>query len=382
MEGPIYNAAYLSKHLIGYETLVVGGSPLPSESHSGSVFSNLGIETLEIPQMGRSISPWNDWITNKQIKNLISKFKPDIIHSHCFGFDGIPARIAASQDRSAILVHTFHGHVFSQSENLKNQLLKTIEKRLSKKWNAIIAISSSQKAELVNTYKICSSEKTHIIPLGVDLGRFEKKAAQFRNSIRDKYNIQEDEIVIGIVARLSPVKNHQLFIDAIDEVKKANQKIRAIIIGDGELKNSLMDYAKQKDLYTNKSSTTIIFTSWIEKVEEILPALDLFVLTSHSEGTPLSIIEAQASGLPIISTNVGGVKDCLIDGETGILVAPSDIKSMSAALLQLCDDATLRIQIGTAGHQFVSQNFSYSRLVNDIEQLYTSLLKQRSSMPI
>lgn len=374
MEGPIFNAAYLAKHLDGYETLVIGGSPRPHESHSGKVFSDLGISIIEIPEMGRAFNLWKDYLTFKKVKKVIQDFKPDIIHSHCFGLDGIPARFAATQKNSRLLVHTFHGHVFSHDFNLKTRWLKQTEKYLSKKWDTVIAISSSQKEELVETFKVCAQEKVHVIPLGIDLSRFENDRDFFRNYVRNKYGIGEDEIVIGIIARLAPVKNHQLFIDAIEEVKKSNKKVRAFIIGDGELKESLMLYARSKGLLTQEPTSTILFTSWIEKVEEVLPALDIFALTSHSEGTPVSIIEAQASGIPIVATNVGGVKDCLINNKTGILVPPSDVESMSHALIRLINDNQQRKEMGTASHAFAYNYFSYERLARDVQQLYVSLL--------
>lgn len=379
IEGPIFNAAYLAKHLVDYETLVVGGTPLPHESHSKAFFSDLGVEIIEIPEMGRAISGANDFKTIEKIKTIIRKFEPDIVHSHTFGWEGIPARIAASDEEIPLKVHTYHGHIFTMEESFRMQFLKMMDRRLSNNWDATIAISPTQKTELVHTYQICQEEKTHVIPLGIDISRFEKNNSVYRKEFRSKYGIRENEIVIGIVARLAPVKNHLLFIDAIKAAHIQNKNIRAFIVGDGELREQLMLYAKEHNLLEEEDNLSpIIFTSWINKIEEVLPALDIFALTSHSEGTPVSIIEAQAAGLPVVATNVGGVKDCLLDNKTGMLVPPSDVEAMSEALLQLAEDKALRKQMGEAGRIYSSANFSYSRLADEMHQLYNTLLDKQT----
>ncbi len=376
MEGPIYNVACLGKYLSGYETLVVGGSPLPHESNSGFILKEHGVDFIEIPEMGRAISPINDLRTAQKIKQLIQNYQPDIIHSHTFGRDGLPARIAVPSASVPIKVHTFHGHTFSESNHISMLCLKQVERRLAEKWSASIAISESQKNELVNTYRISAESKTHVIPLGIDLNRFSIDREKRRYAFRKQYGLKENDIAIGIVARLSPVKNHYLFLDAISEVKKHHPNVRAFIIGDGELRTTLAEYAKYLGLLTSDLNSTAIFTSWVKDVELVLPGLDIFALTSNSEGTPVSIIEAQAAGLPIVATDVGGVKDCMINNRTGLLVPPSNNIEMSTALMNFATDEHKRKDIGRKGLEFVHSKFHYAQLVQNIDMLYTSLHKR------
>lgn len=378
MEGPIHNVILLSKYLPEeYETLVIGGTPLLHESHCGKILDEAGVNYIEIPEMGRFISPLKDWTTIKKVRELIREFQPDIIHGHTFSIDGIPARIAVALEKVPVKVHTFHGHIFDYSSNGRKALLaRVIEKRLCRKLNAVIAISNSQRNDLVKTYRISSEEITHTIPLGIHLDRFQISRKEKRDAFRSKYKLKEDEIAIGIIARLSPVKNHKLFIDAFHRIVKSNKNVRAFIIGDGELKQSLMIYAKALSLYDEDANSKITFTSWIPQIDEALAGLDIVALTSYSEGTPVSIIEAQAAGIPVIATDVGGVSDCMINGETGLLTPSSDVEAFSNALLSYCIDPIKRTITGNAGQEFVQAQFSHTRLSRDIHALYCDLISQ------
>lgn len=378
MEGPIHNVTLLSKYLPAeYETLVIGGTPLPHEAHCGKFLGEVGIEYVEIPEMGRFISPFEDWKTIQKVRALIREFQPDIVHSHTFSIDGIPARIAVALEKGPIKVHTFHGHVFDYPTNGRKALLaRVMEKRLCKNLNAVIAISDSQRNDLVNTYHISSEEKTHTIPLGIHLERFQHLREEKRTAFRSRFEINDDEIAIGIIARLAPIKNHKLFLDALHLVAQSFKKVRAFIIGDGELAQTLTRYARDLSLYDETTKSKVIFTSWITQIDEALAGLDIVALTSYSEGTPVSVIEAQASGIPVVATDVGGVKNCIIDGKTGILTESNNAKLFSNALLTYCNNPFQRIMDGKAGHKFVLANFSHNRLVRDIQSLYEYLRRQ------
>jgi len=379
--GPTFNAAYLTKYLEPeFETLLVGGVKYEEEESSEFILEKLGLTPVVIPEMQRSISFKEDKKAYQKIKKIIEEFQPDIVHTHA-SKAGTLGRLAASKCKVPVVVHTFHGHVFhSYFGKAKTLFYKKIERRLAKKSTQIIAISDIQKKELWKDHKICKEDKLTVIPLGFDLDRFQENIEEKRKSFRDKYQIAADEIAIGIIGRLVPIKNHQLFINAINEVKqKSSKKIRAFIIGDGEEKGQLIELLKRINLdyvewENHKAVATVTLTSWIKDVDWANAGLDIITLTSLNEGTPVSLIEAQASNKPIVTTNVGGVENIVLKNETAFITESDNLEQFVSATLKLVEDDELRMEMSKKGWGFVRKEFHYSRLANDMKNLYNSLL--------
>lgn len=386
--GPTYNAAYLSKFLSpDFETMLIGGPNEATEENSEFIARNLGIEPFIIPEMKRAISPKDDIIAYNKIKGIIKQFKPDIVHTHA-AKAGALGRMAASSMKVPIIIHTYHGHVFDAYFNsLKSSLFKAIERKLANNSTKIIAISKIQKQELAKKYKICKVGKISVIPLGFDLSKFHENKEQKRKIFREKYKIEENEIAIGIIGRLVPIKNHFLFLDSIKYVhENSTQKIRAFIIGDGEEKSNLMLKAQELGLdyvQTNEADRALItFTSWIKDVDYVTAAMDIIAMTSLNEGTPVSLIEAQAAGTPIVTTNVGGISDVVITNETALLSEINDNKGFSENLLKLVESEELRNSMSALGWEHVKEKFHYTRLVKDMKKLYLSLLEKQTKSTI
>jgi glycosyltransferase involved in cell wall biosynthesis len=380
--GITYNVAYLTKYLSSdYETLLIGGSEEEGEESSLHITDKLGLKPMIIEELQRSIGFKNDHAAYKRIKQIIKEYKPDIVHTHA-SKAGAVGRLAAIHCKVPVIVHTFHGHVFhSYFGKTKTAFFKFIERYLAKRTDAIIAISDIQKKELTGTFKICSPEQTHVINLGFDLERFTQDNETKRKEFRTKYNLEEDELAIGIIGRLAPIKNHELFIDAIENAAaKSTKKIRAFIIGDGETRQQLENYLMAKNLpFTSEPSLSKLFcfTSWIKNVDWALAGLDLVALSSKNEGTPVSLIEAQAAGKFIVATNVGGTAD-ILHKDCGLLCDKDKPEEFVAKLLFAIDNFGSLSQKAKNGREQVLQRFSYKRLVNDVENLYNLLLKNKN----
>lgn len=379
--GISYNVSYLSKYLPeDYETLLIGGPEEAGEESSLYIPESLGLKPTLLLQLRRSINPLNDYFAYKKIKKIIREFKPDIVHTHASKAGAI-GRLAAIHGGVPVIVHTFHGHVFhGYFGPFITGVFKLIERYLAKKSTAIVAISEIQKKELSELHRICAPEKIQVIPLGFDLKRFAENVAGKRNVFRNKYALTEDVIAIGIIGRLAPIKNHFLFIDAIDYVSKnTSRKIKAFIIGDGETREQLSNYLDQKQLsYAANAQTEALFTftSWIKEVDVALAGLDLVCLTSKNEGTPVSLIEAQAASKFVITTNVGGIKD-ILHPECGLLSESEDLESYRNHLLfAVTNFETVSAKAGMASEEVI-QKFSYNRLCSDMEHLYERLLNRK-----
>ena len=372
--GPTYNAAYLTKYLPDdYETLLVGGNHEESEGSSMHIIDELGLDPIIIPEMQRAINPKKDRIALKKIQQLIADFKPDIVHTHA-SKAGALGRKAAHKAGVAQIYHTFHGHVFhSYFGTLKTNLYKKIERNLAKKSTKIIAISEIQKKELSEVHQICPANKIAVIPLGFDLARFYTNKEEKRINFRKEWNINDDEIAIGIIGRIVPIKDHAFFVNVIEKVlQKTSQKIRVFIVGDGEDKSKIQELIGSKKItYSeNKERATFQFTSWIKEIDLLNAGMDIICLTSKNEGTPVSLIEAQASGKPIVSTNVGGIENVIIPNKTALLSQVGDLNQFSNNLTQLIEDKALRFSMEKLGPK-KSLEFSYNKLIENTNSLYS-----------
>jgi glycosyltransferase involved in cell wall biosynthesis len=371
--GPTYNATFLSAFLGDeYETMLVGGLPDEGESDSLFILDKYGVKPVLIEEMVRKPSLKSDRLAYKRIKQIILDFQPDIVHTHA-SKAGALGRKAANACGVPVIVHTFHGHVFhSYFGKLKTTLFKYIERTLAKKSTGIIAISETQKRELCEAYTICKAEKVRVIPLGFDLTPFHEKAQSQRATVRSNYGLDDSTIAIAIIGRLAPIKDHSFFFDVIDRVlAQTSKSLRIFIVGDGPERNMI---EARVAIINEKYDDVIMMTSWIKDIGTFNAGMDLICLTSKNEGTPVSLIEAQAANIPVITTNVGGVQDIVDDGETGFIIPPGDLEGYVRSLLDLCENENKRINMSQNGWNFVQEKFQYTTLVRNMDSYYKELL--------
>lgn len=382
--GPLLNAAYLTKYLSPeFETLLVVGEKESHEKDASFITDALGVKPLYLPEMGRSINPLRDYSAFRRMKDIIKEFKPDIVHTHA-AKPGAIGRMAAHQLKVPVIVHTYHGHVFhSYFNSTKTRLILEAERFFAKRSSAIIAISNVQQKELVEDFKIAPADKFRMIPLGLDLDIFSADYEAKRKKFRDEFNLTDDVIAIAIIGRLVPVKNHTLFLEGLKHVlDNSTRKVKAFIVGDGETRHSLEAKAKEFGIeFSGENDTShphpLIFTSWRSDVDVINAGVDIIALTSFNEGTPVSLIEAQAANNPIVSTSVGGISDVVLEGKSGLLSPLSDNKQFCSNLLELVNNDELRISLSQQGNSFVKEQFSYQRLMKDMSLLYNKLLANK-----
>jgi glycosyltransferase involved in cell wall biosynthesis len=372
--GPTYNAVFLTRFLSeDFETLLVGGLPEKGETDSLHILEEYGIEPLLIKEMKREPKLFHDRAAYLRLRSIIREFNPHIVHTHA-SKAGALGRKAASSLKVPVIVHTYHGHVFhSYFGKLKTFVYKAIERKLAKNSSGIVAISDNQKKELSEDHTICPHQKIEVIPLGFDLTRFRDAKEKFREQTRKTYDLTEDHVAVAIVGRLAPVKNHLLFLEVIRMLSN-NVKVlvKFFIVGDGTEKELIVNEISGIELPVNME---IIMTSWIKDIAVFNSAMDVICLTSNNEGTPVSLIEAQAAGIPVVSTDVGGVRDIVLEGETGYVVPKNNPILFAEKLRTLIEDKNKREKMSQNGWSFVEHKFHYTRLVKDMENYYRRLLK-------
>ena len=381
--GPSLNVTLLSTQLgPEFETMLVVGRRDPYEKDAGYIAKQSGITPIEIPEMRRSILPINDIKAYYRIKKIIKEFKPDIVHTHA-SKSGAIGRLAASSCKVKLIVHTFHGHVFhSYFNRVISFFIISLERYLAKKTDTIIAISDVQKRELSEVYKIAPAAKIATIPLGFNLEKYTLDQDAKRIAFREKYGFGMHDIVIGIIGRIVPIKNHQMFVKVAANVKKKfGANVRFAVIGDGEslpvIERKSVEMGLSYSFYVThpKANTDIVVTSWETEIDQVMAGVDIVVLTSYNEGTPVSLIEAQAARKPVVATNVGGVEDVITHGENGFLTAVNDVVAFANYVNILVEDADLRNRMGNTGFDRVINRYSKQRLVKDVKKLYLDFLE-------
>jgi glycosyltransferase involved in cell wall biosynthesis len=402
--GPAKHVVWLTQSLQStqYETLLVAGTVPPGEDDMGYFASEMGVSPVFVPEMSREISP-KDAITIWKLYQLFVRERPDIVHTHT-AKAGTVGRIAGlmyrwltpaalmGRPRACLFVHTYHGHIFhSYYGPLKTRIFLLIEKALGRLiTDRIVVVSEQQRREISQQFHVGRASQFSVIPLGLDTSVFsnwQERAQTFREEL----GLGTDDILVGIVGRLTEIKNHELFLRAAAEFKAkfptqvGGSKVRFIIVGDGSLRKALEQQTASLGL-----EEEVIFTGSRRDLQNVYPAFDIVALTSRNEGTPLTLIEAMANARPVISTAVGGVVDLLGEptqqkaGESfvvcqrGISVPPEDATAFAAGLAKLAGDVTLRRETGERGLQFVANNYSKERLIKDITGLYDDLLAGKS----
>ncbi|MBN8666797.1 MAG: glycosyltransferase [Chitinophagales bacterium] len=383
--GPSKNAVFLSRYMSpDFETLLVTGDKDDHEQDADELATHHGITPLCVTEMKRAISFNDDWKAYQKLKKIIREFKPDIVHTHA-AKSGALGRLAARNCQVPVIVHTFHGHVFHSYFNpLKTNFFIRAERYLARFTDGIVAISEKQRHELVDEFRIAPAHKFHIIPLGLDLDPFVMDQDLKRRKFRDEFQLAEDTIAIGIIGRLVPIKNHGLFIKALKKVlTRSNKPVKAFIIGDGESREPIMTMAREAGIPfaapgEKNPEAPLIFTSWRMDVDVVCAGLDIICLTSLNEGTPVSLIEAQAAGRPIVSTRVGGIADVVLEGKTALLADLGNEDAFADQLVEMVDSEQKRQIMSDAGRDFVLNKYGYKRLVKDMEKLYGELLSKKS----
>jgi glycosyltransferase involved in cell wall biosynthesis len=391
--GPARHVVWLTNGLRSSdcETILVAGTVPPGEDDMSYFATQNSVAPIQIAEMSREISP-SDVISIWKVYRLLVREQPDIVHTHTakagtvgrtagFLYRWFTPATLLGRPRQVKVVHTYHGHIFhSYYGSLKTSLFIFIERTLARFTNRIVVISEQQRKEIGERFGVGHSDQFAVIPLGLDLAQF----AEWRergSSFRKELGAESNEILVGIVGRLTEIKNHELFLEAIEIFKRQyagelTRTVRFVVIGDGNRRARL----------EGKALADVVFAGNRTDPEEFYAALDVVGLTSRNEGTPLTLIEAMANARPVISTAVGGVVDLLgavssrdAAGyevcERGISVKSGDAEAFAAGIKRLVDDESLRRELGARGLQFVERNYSKDRLLNDVRSLYDELLQ-------
>ncbi len=328
------------------------------------------VSAIEVPGLGREISPAADLVALVRLVALFRRFRPHIVHTH-MAKAGLLGRLAARMTSVPVIVHTFHGNVLrGYFDPLRSSVFVALERLLGRLSNRVIAISPRQRAEIL-AFEIAPDERIVEIPLGIDLSQFLDPP---RGRLRGELGLAPSAPLVGIIARLVPIKGVDVFLAAAARLASARPAATFVVVGDGVQRDSLAAHAASLGI-----ADRVRFLGWRADLPEIYADLDVVVLTSRNEGTPLSVIEALTTERAVVATAVGGVPDVIDSPGIGSLVPPEDPDAVAAAIARLLDDPALRLAMGRAGRKRVYPEHDASTLVARVDALYRSLTQDRSS---
>ncbi|TWI81384.1 glycosyltransferase involved in cell wall biosynthesis [Lacibacter cauensis] len=385
--GPALNTLCMAEGLSNvFDVLVVAGEPNADEQAADYLLDQYkGFRFQKLTALRRSVLPAVDWRAYHQLKKIIKEFKPAIVHTHGTK-PGVLGRLAAHRCKVPVVVHTFHGHVFhSYFPPFVSRCIVQIERWLAGYSTAIIAISDILQHELTTTYRIARAEKIKLVRLGIATASFADETGEKRLQFRKQFQLDDATKAIGIVGRLVPIKQHRLFIDTairLLQTRTALPAFRFFIVGDGAEKQALQQYIVQRGFgFTNAAAEAsaekpFVFTSWRTDMDVVFAGLDLVLLTSLNEGTPVSVMEAMAAGKPVVATNVGGVAELVQHGQTGFLAASAN--ELCARVAQLLEQPSLAAEMGVTARQIAKERFSETSELASLTAFYDELLALKS----
>ena len=369
----------------GYRTLLLTGEVPATEGSMEYLALQKDVVPMKIGTMSRRISWYKDLTTLWQLVRILHREKPVVLHTHT-AKAGTLGRLAAMATGVPVRVHTFHGHVFrGYFSPFVTRIFLAIERFLACHTDRIVAVSESQKQELAEVYRIAPAEKISVIPLGFDLEPFLGVNGRV-GTLRSSLHCNAETFLVGWVGRLTTIKDPDLFLSCASHLVCDSRNVRFALVGDGELRRRC-----EEQVDVARLGHAVSLTGWQQHLDRIYADLDLIVLTSINEGTPVALLEAMASGKAFVAADVGGVRDLMVGAATrqggfevfnnGIL-APRDSKVLAHAVAYLMENPEMRRAMGQVGRKFVKARFSSQRLADDLESLYLSLARSKRNLPL
>lgn len=374
--GPAIQAITLTRRLepLGYRTTLVRGHEEPEEGDMDYLADALAVRPTLVPTLRRSPGT-GDMRALVTLVRIIRRERPHIIHTHAAkaGTLGRLAGLAAGLGPGPrpILIHTFHGHSLTGYFAPRSaSIYRRIERSLACRTDSLIAVSGEVRDELVQL-GVAEADRFEVVPVGFDLEPFGVGAderSRRRRLFRTQLGIPADNQLVTLIARLVPIKRVDRFLRVAHSLAAQRQGVHFLVVGDGELRRALQASPEATGL-----NGRLTWAGFRRDIPDVCFASDAVVLTSDNEGTPVSLIEAQAAGTPVVAGRVGGVASVVRDGSGGFVVQPDDERGMANALSRVLDDGTVT-ERAQANRDEVVRAFSLDALVEHLDELYRRLL--------
>jgi len=349
----------------GHDVLLVTGPAIGPEGDLLRRAREHGVTTVVVGSMRRAINPVLDAIAFVRLLVIIARFKPDVVHTHS-SKAGILGRLAARLCRVPVVVHTIHGLAFHQYQRaVVNWLYVLLERWCARYSDRIICVADAMTEQALAA-RVGRREQFVTVYSGMEVKPF-LGASEHRERVRRELGIADDEVVVGKIARLSDLKGHKYLLEAMPRVVERFGRVRFVLVGDGWLTERLKRRAEALGVAERIVWTGLVSPS---RIPELVGAMDVVVHTSLREGLARVLPQALIAGVPVVSFDVDGAREVVIDGETGYLVQPKAVDELVERLCRLLESSELRARMGQAGRQLCSERFRVEAMVEGIEEVY------------
>jgi glycosyltransferase involved in cell wall biosynthesis len=327
------------------------------------------IEAIETPNLVRELNPIKDLKCSLDLRTLIRRWKPDVVHTHS-SKAGILGRLAAWKERVPCVVHTVHGPPFHKYEKKwRNKIYIASERFAARRCHKIICVAEAMR-EKFRAANIGTPEQYVTVYSGMEVESFIHPRWK-REDVRRELGVAPNDFVAGTVARLAEHKGHDDLLDALGLLMKAPLNVKLLWVGDGWWRDRLL--ARVRDL---RLSDRVIITGLVppEEIPKHMQAMDVLIHPSYREGLPRTVTQALLSGIPAIAYDVDGTREVCIDGHTGRLLKPGDLNGLREAVLWMMEHPHERMAMGTRGRDMCRVRFAASTMVNELQRVYEAVL--------
>jgi glycosyltransferase involved in cell wall biosynthesis len=333
--------------------------------------------TLRIlPELVRPVRLLTDWRALGRLREIFLEDRPHIVHTHS-GKAGILGRLAAAQARVPVVIHTIHGPSFGGFQGpVPNSIFRYAEQRAAKATTHFVTVADAMRDQYLAAGIGRPEQYTRVFS-GFRLEPFLDAANDLQ--LRHQVGLTAEDIVVGKIGRLVPLKGHDDLFAVASQLVKQSPRLKFLLVGDGPWRERFERQAESLGLKHH-----FVFTGLVppDSVARLVGIMDLVVHLSSREGLARALPQALAVGRPIIAYDCDGAREVCLDGQTGFLIKRGDLGALRQKVLQLAANPALRERLGNTGRQFVRERFSIDRMVDDLYMLYHRLSGTDESLGI
>jgi glycosyltransferase involved in cell wall biosynthesis len=349
----------------GDQVLLITG---PAQGPEGSLLERAragGTPLAVVDALRRPIHPWRDPAALGQLKRLLREFRPDVVHTHS-AKGGILGRAAAWGLHVPLIVHTVHGAPFHPYQGRgARAIFRACERWAARRCHALVSVADAM-TELMVAAGVAPREKFTTIYSGMEVEPL-LDSPRHRDRLRRQLGYGPEHLVIGKIARLFHLKGHCYVIEAARELVRTHPQSRFLLVGDGVLRGSLLRQIEAAGL---SDHFQLFGLAPPEQIPQLISAMDVVVHASLREGLARALPQALIAGKPVVSFDIDGAREVVLDGQTGFLAPPQDVGRLAAALARLCGDASLRTRLGAEGRRRFTDVFRHERMTAQLRALY------------
>ena len=359
------------QHGRGHDVTLVTGPPLGPEGSLMERAKAGGYRVIEVDEMRRSNLPVKDFRTYHRLTRLFRELKPDLVHTHS-SKAGIIGRWAADRAKVPAIVHTIHGLAFTASTSrVVNSVYRMLERQTAPVTTKIVCVADAMRQQSLAA-NIGTAEQYVTVYSGMETAPFLNPPVP-RDAVRRQLGLADDHVAVGTIARLFHLKGHDDLLDLAPALCRDFPRLRFLWVGDGLLRQTFERRIDAMGLRDRFILTGLVPPA---RIPELTNAMDILVHPSRREGLARALPQGSLAGRPVVTYDVDGNREGVVDAQTGFVIPPFDQAKLRHALERLVGDPSLRRSMGDAGRRFALGRFDAKVMVDALESLYESLVRK------